>query len=159
MLRSFLLGLAGGMRSMTPLAAVAIAAHDRKLPETDAPIALLGHPAVVAGTVALAAGELIGDKIPSAPDRIVAPGIAARVATGAITGAAVASRDERLAGAALGVLGAVASSYLTFRFRKAGMERYGQVATGLVEDAAMLAAVTSLVRGAQPEGRRALPAH
>ena len=42
-----------------------------------------------------AAGELAGDKMEDAPDRIVPAGMLARVVTGAIVGMALAPREQR----------------------------------------------------------------
>ena len=138
MLHSLLIGALAGARSMTPLAAVSLAAQGNRLPAGGLLAELLGRPAVVAGSLALAAGELGGDKLASAPDRIVLAGMAARLATGAIAGAALAPRDKRKAGALLGALAAVAAAYPTFHARIAAMRLYGQTATGLVEDAAVV---------------------
>ncbi|WP_420140673.1 hypothetical protein [Sphingomonas sp.] len=87
---------------MTPLAAVSVAAASGRLPKDSGAPPLLDHPAVVAGTLALAAGELGGDKMRSAPDRSIAPGSAARVMTGAIAGAAQAPPRHRLRAGARG---------------------------------------------------------
>ena len=135
MIRSLLIGMVAGMRAMTPLAAVAVAARRGTLPRGNGAPGALRRPLVVAGTLALAAGELAGDKLRSAPDRIVAPGIAARLVTGAIAGAALAPRDRRALAATAGAAVAVGSAYLTWRLRLRAMRRYGQTATGLVEDA------------------------
>ena len=148
MIHSLLIGLAGGMRSMTPLAAVALAANRGALPRDNGAPAWLGHDAVVAGTVALAAGELLADKHHSSPDRIIPPGIAARLVTGAIAGAALAPRRHWQTGAALGALGAVASAYVTFNARIHAMEHHSQVTTGVLEDVVMLAATAAAVGGA-----------
>lgn len=80
----------------------------------------------------LAAGEPWGDKLATAPDRIVPAGVLARIATGGLAGAALAPRRHALAGAALGALAAVGAAYLTFGARKAAMARFGQKATGMV---------------------------
>ena len=145
MLRSLLIGLVAGMRSLTPLAAVSLAARRDALPDGTSLPALLGHPLVTAGTVALAAGELAGDKMTSAPDRIVVPGMLARIATGAVAGAALAPRDERPVAAVVGAASAVASAYVTFDARVRAMRRYGQVPTGLVEDVLVVAAAAWIV--------------
>jgi uncharacterized membrane protein len=145
MIRSLLIGLVAGARSMTPLAAVSAAAVSGRLPKDNGAPPLLDHPAVVAGTLALAAGELGGDKMRSAPDRIIAPGIAARVMTGAIAGAALAPRRQRLLAGAVGAGAAVAASYVTFALRMRAMRRYGQTSTGLVEDALAIAAASAIV--------------
>jgi uncharacterized membrane protein len=135
MLRSVLIGALAGARSMTPLAAVSDAARRDALPADSGAPALLGQPAVAAGTLALAAGEIAGDKWRHAPDRIVLAGIAGRVVTGAIAGAALAPREQRVAAALVGAAAAVGAAYLTFAARMRAMRRYGQVPTGLVEDA------------------------
>ena len=143
---------------MSPLAAVSLAASRNALPARDGATRLLGHPAVVAGTLALAAGELAGDKWPGAPDRIVPAGIVARLVTGAITGAALAPREQRTLGAALGATGAVLSAYVTFALRMRAMARYGQTASGVAEDAVVIAGLAALVGTAAPQVRqRALP--
>lgn len=149
MLRSILIGAVAGMRAMTPLAAVSDAAARGALPaDTGAP-ALLGNPLVHAGTAAIALGELAGDKMKSAPDRITAPGIAARLVTGAIAGAALAPREQRNVAALAGAGAAVAAAYLTFHARMRAMRRFGQTPTGLVEDAVTVGGAWWLVNGAR----------
>jgi uncharacterized membrane protein len=152
MLASFLMGLVGGQRAMTPLAAVAIAAARDELPaDTGAP-KLLSYPVVAAGALALAIGEMAGDKQKTAPDRIVAIGLAARFVTSAIAGASLVPRRQRWIGAAVGGLTAVAASYPGWRARMAAMSRYGQTPTGFVEDAAVLAGAAAIVRNAAKLG-------
>lgn len=147
MIRSFLIGLAAGARSMTPLAAVSDAARHGALPADNGAPAWLGHPLVAAGSKALAAGELMGDKLPSAPDRIVPAGIAARLVTGALAGAALAPRKSALLGAALGAAGAVGAAYVTFALRMPALRRYGQTSTGVIEDALTVAAAQAVLLG------------
>jgi len=151
-IRSILIGLVAGMRSMAPLAVASTAVARGELEETG-PMALLGHPAVSTGLSALAVAEAMGDKLPFAPDRIVIPGIAARIVTGALAGAALAPREQRNVAAVLAAGAAVAASYWTFRLRVRAMRRYGQARTGVVEDALVLAASQYLVSGAKGGGR------
>lgn len=135
MLRSFLMGLAAGQRGISPLAAIAIATQRGEIP-ADLPLQrLLLNPVIAAGAVALAAAEMGGDKMRSAPDRTVPIGLMVRGITSAYAGAAVAPRNQRALGAAVAVGTAILSSYLGLRLRKAGMARYGQTPTGIVEDA------------------------
>ncbi|WP_242096078.1 MULTISPECIES: DUF4126 domain-containing protein [unclassified Sphingomonas] len=148
MLASFLMGLVGGQRAMTPLAVVAIAAARDELPDDNGAPALLGHPLVAAGALVLAIGEMAGDKQKTAPDRIVPVGLAARFATSAIAGAALAPHRRRWLGAAVGGLTAVAASYPGWRARKAAMARYGQTPTGFVEDVAVIAGAAAIARTA-----------
>ena len=148
MLASFLMGLAGGQRAMTPLATVAIAAARGELPDDNGAPPLLAHPLVAAGALALAVGEIAGDKMKTAPDRIVAVGLAARFVTSAIAGAALVPRRDRWLGAAVGGMTAVIASYRGWRARMAAMEHYGQTRTGFIEDAAVLATAAAVVRSA-----------
>lgn len=146
MLKSILMGLVAGQRAMTPLAAVAVAAARGELPRDNGAPRWLGHPAVVAGALALAAGEMAGDKMKSAPDRIVPPGLAARLVTATIAGAALAPRRQRKAAAAAASLAALGASWIGWRARCAAMERHGRVATGALEDAAVLGSAVALIR-------------
>lgn len=150
MIHSFLIGLVAGMRSMTPLAAVTDAARRGALPRDNGAPALLGHPLVAAGAAALAAGELGGDKMKSAPDRIIVPGLAARLVSGAVAGAALAPRERRNAAALLGAAAALGAGYLFFSARVRAMRDYGQTPTGLVEDAIAVAAAWHIVNGMEP---------
>lgn len=148
MLASFLIGLVGGQRAMTPLAAVAVAGARGELPVDSGAPRLLSHPLAAAGATLLAAAEMAGDKQPTAPDRVVPIGLAARVATSAIAGMALAPRDRRWLGAAVGGATALATSYVGWRARCAAMTRWGQTGTGFVEDAAVLAGAAAAVRAA-----------
>jgi uncharacterized membrane protein len=148
MLASFLMGLVGGQRAMTPLATVAIAAARGELPADNGAPKLLAHPVVAAGALALAIGEMAGDKQKTAPNRIVPIGLAARFVTSAIAGASLASRRQRWLGAAVGGVTAVVASYPGWRARMAVMSRYGQTPTGFVEDAAVVGGAAAITRHA-----------
>lgn len=147
MIRSVLIGAIAGMRSLTPLAAVSIAAARGRLPRDNGAPALLGTPLAAAGTTALALAELGGDKMRSAPDRIVLAGLGARLASAAIAGAALAPRRQRYLAGALAAVTAIATSYSTWFLRIRAMERWGQTRTGLVEDAVTAAAAYTIVTG------------
>jgi uncharacterized membrane protein len=152
MIRSVLIGLAAGARSMTPLAAVSEAARRGALPPGNGAPGWLGHPAVAAGSKALAAAELWGDKLQAAPDRIVPAGIAARLVSGGVAGAALAPRKYAVIGGLLGAAAAVGAAYLTFSARTRAMRRFGQRRTGIVEDALTAAATQAVLLGAtRPE--------
>ncbi|MDX3910684.1 MAG: DUF4126 domain-containing protein [Sphingobium sp.] len=146
MLASFLMGLVGGQRAMTPLATVAIAAARGELPVDNGAPRMVAHPLIAAGALALAVAEMAGDKQKSAPDRIVPIGLAARFITSAVAGAALASRRQRWLGAAVGGVTAVLASYPGWGARMASMPRYGQTPTGFIEDAAVLAGAASISR-------------
>lgn len=146
MLATFLLGIVGGQRSMTPLACVSIAAARGELPPDNGAPRLLAHPVVAAGTLALAIAEMAGDKQKTAPDRIVPIGLVARFITSAIAGSALAPRRRRWLGAAVGATTAVIASYPGWRIRMASMEMHGQSSTGFVEDLAVLAGASAIMR-------------
>lgn len=138
MIRSILMGLVAGQRGMTPLAAIAAAARRGTLPPGAPLQGLMANPIIAGGAVAMAAAEMAGDKMKTAPDRIVPIGLVVRSITSAYAGAALAPRGQRAAGAALAVVAALGASYVGWRMRCAAMEKYGQTATGAVEDAAVL---------------------
>ncbi|WP_156963664.1 DUF4126 family protein [Muricoccus aerilatus] len=147
MLASFLMGLVGGQRGLTPLAAVSVAAARGDLPAGNGAPRLLGHPAVAAATLALAVAELAGDKMKSAPDRIVPIGLATRFITCAIAGASLSPFRQRWPAALLGGSTAVVASYFGWRTRIAAIPRYGQTPTGLVEDALVILGAVAILRG------------
>ena len=140
MIRSFLIGLVAGQRGMTPLAIIATATRNHDIP-ADLPLQkLMLNPVIAAGAAAMAAGEMAGDKMPTAPDRIIPIGLAVRSITAGYAGAALAPKDRRVLGAAVAVGTALAASYIGWRLRCAAMEKYGQTATGFVEDAIVFGA-------------------
>lgn len=145
MIRSLLIGLIAGARSLTPLAAVSEAARAGRLPADSGAPGWLAHPLVAGGSKLLAAGELWGDKWRSAPDRIVPAGIAARLLTAGIAGAALAPRRQAAAGAVVAATAAVAASYVTWALRMRAIRRYGQASSGLVEDVLVVAAAEMVV--------------
>ncbi len=153
MLAAFLMGLVAGQRAMTPLAAVCVAQASGRLGRDSGCPPVLGHGLVAAGAIGLALAELAGDKVAWAPDRVVPVGLAARLTTAALAGAVLVPRRQRWAGAALGGATAVAASYPGWRLRMAAMRHRGQVETGLIEDAVVIAAACAIV--ASVAGRRA----
>lgn len=143
LLPSALIGAVASARSMTPMAALAAArlAHRR----TPGRLVLLDRPLFRIGALAMGVGELFGDKMTSAPDRTVALGLAARVASAGIAGAALAPRGEERLGATLAVAAAVPLAYLTLAGRKRAMLGMGQTRSGLIEDALVVAAGFAVV--------------
>ena len=145
LIRPFLIGCATGLRSMSPLAVVS-AARPRPHASGATP-AILDRKGVSASLIGLALLEAAGDKLPAAPDRIVPVGVAARVMTGGLAGAALAPRQQRIAAATLGAAGAVIAAYLSFGLRRRAMRKFGQVSTGLFEDVVAGGAALWLARG------------
>lgn len=111
LLSSALIGAVASARSMTPMAA--IAAVRLACRRTTGQLILLDRPLFKFGALALGIGELLGDKMKTAPDRTVFLGLLARVMSAGIAGAALAPRAREQAGAAVAVATAVPLAYLT----------------------------------------------
>jgi uncharacterized membrane protein len=146
---------ASGARAMTGLAAVAHARLDnpdalgstRPGKHLDRDLARL--------SAVLAVGELVGDKMPFAGDRIAPGALLGRVAAGAVVGAAVANitGHERRNAAIGGAVAAFVGAHLSFQLRKALMRHMPALLAAVVEDVAVLglaAAGTTLLRPRRP---------
>jgi uncharacterized membrane protein len=144
MIRSFLIGLVAGQRGMTPLAALALGTRRGQIPAALPLQSRMLNPVIAAGTAAMAAAEMAGDKMKTAPDRIVPIGLVVRSITAAYAGAALAPKRERMSGAVVAVGTALASSYFGWRLRCAAMRRYGQTATGFAEEAVVFGAAVAI---------------
>lgn len=143
LLPSALIGAVASARSMSPMAALATARlADR---DTTGDLLLLDRPLFKYGALAMGVGELLGDKMKSAPDRTVFLGLLARVLSAGIAGAALAPKGREKAGAALAVATAVPLAYLTLAGRKKAMAEIGQTRSGLIEDALIVAAGAAVV--------------
>ena len=103
------LGAVAGIRSMTPPALLSRAASRGEVPGIEeTPFAFLASKRAARLLTVLALGEISADKLPFAPDRTSIPGLAGRLATGALVGAALYAADGR-GGTAGGALGALSS--------------------------------------------------
>lgn len=143
LLPSFLIGAVASSRSMTPMATITTA----RLAGRQAPgrLLLLDRPLFRFGALLMGLGELLGDKMKTAPDRTVFLGLTARVASAGIAGAALAPAGRERTGAAVAVATAVPLAHATLAVRKQAMARVGQTRSGLVEDALVVAAATAIV--------------
>jgi uncharacterized membrane protein len=143
LLSSALIGAVASARSMTPMATLATARLAGR--RTPGRLVLLDHPLFEFGALVLGAGELLGDKLKSAPDRTVFLGLLARTLSAAIAGAALAPRGRERAGAAVAIATAVPLAYVTLAARKRAMARFGQTRSGLIEDALVVLAGITVV--------------
>ncbi len=86
----------------------------------DTPLGKLSSPQVATVLGVMAAGEMVVDKLPKCPDRILPLSVAFRILSGALVGSALmASRKEsRMAGAVVGAAGALATTYGMFYLRR-----------------------------------------
>ncbi len=117
-LLAFLAGLLTGLRSLTPPAVTAWAAHLGwlRLPRA---LAWMGTAPAVAIFSLLALVELISDKLPKTPSRTAPPGLIARIVLGALTGACVATAGGEgiVLSAVLGIAGALAGTFGGYQVR------------------------------------------
>jgi len=143
LLYSALIGAVASARSMTPMATIAAARLTGR--RTPGHLILLDHPLVRLGALALGAGELVGDKLKTAPDRTVFLGLLARVMSAGIAGAALAPRGRERTGAAVAVATAVPLAYLTLAGRKRAISHIGQTPSGVIEDVLIVAAGVAVV--------------
>lgn len=114
------------------------------------PLRFLAKPGAATALKFLIAGEFVGDKLPSSPNRIVPQQLSVRAASGALVGATVykTKGGSALSGALVGALGAVAATYITFYLRKTISEKT-HTNTSLVgagEDALVLALGSALTK-------------
>jgi uncharacterized membrane protein len=126
---AFAIGVIAGLRSLTAPAAVAWAAHRQWLTLSGTPLAFMGSLPAVIVFIVLAIVELIADKLPSAPARTAPVGLGARIITGALSGACVAEGTgighSLLAGAVLGVVGALVGTFVGYQVRTRTVKALG----------------------------------
>ena len=122
-----LLGLATGLRTLTPIAVLCWYIHSGDISVDGTGAAWTAHLAVPIVFTVLALGELVGDKLPQTPNRISPFPLIARLVFGGLCGsiAAAALRGPGLEGVLLGVLGAAIGAFLGFMIRKSLVSNLG----------------------------------
>ena len=117
-LLAFLIGVATGLRTLTPLAAVSWAARLGWLHLENTWLAFLGFAATPYILTVLGVGELINDKLPKTPSRKAPVPFAARIVVGALCGAALGAAGQMIIGGLMaGALGGVAGTLGGYEFR------------------------------------------
>jgi uncharacterized membrane protein len=139
---AFLIGLFGGLRSLTAPAATAWAVYLGWL-KLERPLALIGSlPAVVIFTL-LALVELVADKLPQTPSRTAPPGLIARIVMGGLTGACIAAGGTQriILGATVGIVGGVVGCFAGYQARRGLVKTLGvrDFYIALVEDLVAIA--------------------
>jgi uncharacterized membrane protein len=115
------IGVAAGLRSLTPPAVVAWAAHLGWLKLSHGPLAFMGSTIAVAIFSLLALCELVVDLLPPTPKRTAPVPLIARIVMGALCGACVywAGSNQGLAlGAVLGAVGGVIGAFAGYEIRR-----------------------------------------
>jgi len=119
LLFAFLIGVFGGLRSLTAPAATAWAGHLGWL-KLRSPLVWLGTLPSAILLALLAAAELVSDKLPKTPSRTAPLGLIARIVMGALCGAAIClagSQQGWVAGAIAGAIGALVGCFGGYQVR------------------------------------------
>lgn len=147
---AFALGVVSGMRSFLAIAVVSVTLWRR--PEVVPPVspALWLARAPVAIVLALGAlGELVADKLPWIGNRIALGPLAARLVTGALSGAAAAQVGHVAGwkGGVIGALGAAVGAFGFFHLRRwtGRVTRIRDAYVGAAEDVVALAIAATAV--------------
>ena len=107
-LAALLIGVIAGLRALTALAAVSWAAYAGALHVQGTPLAFLAFWVTPWVLTVLAVAELVNDQLPRTPSRKKPAPFAARIVSGAVSGAAIAiTGGSWLVGLVLGGIGAI----------------------------------------------------
>lgn len=147
---ALIIGVAAGLRTLTPLAAVSWAARAGTLPLAGSWLAILGYAWTPWVLTLLALGELVTDQLPATPSRTVPMQFGARLATGAICGAALGIPGGAwIAGLVLGIVGAVIGTLGGSAVRARLAAAFGSDRpAALIEDLVAIAAAVLVVLAA-----------
>ena len=137
---AFLTGVASGLRALIGVTAVSWAVHFGILPLDHTWLAFLGYAFTPYALTLLAIGELVNDKLPKTPSRLVPPQFLARIVTGALCGLAIGlSRNGMIIGLMAGIAGAVAGTFGSAKARSFLARTFGRdLPAALLEDAVAL---------------------
>jgi len=145
---AFLIGIAAGLRALTPAAFVCWAARLGWLKLQGTPLAFLGY-AVTPWIFTIAAiGELINDKLPKTPSRKEPMPFIARIVSGAMCGGAIGANSDALIGGLItGAVGAVAGTLGGYEFRARLVKATGgkDLPIALLEDAVAVGSALLIV--------------
>jgi uncharacterized membrane protein len=134
---ALLVGISAGLRSMTPLAVVAWAARSWSGVQQSW-LGFMAAPAAAYLLTALAAGELIADKLPFAPSRLKPAPLTGRILSGGLCGAVLwaAAQQSMIGGAIAGALGGAAGSFAGYAARRhlTATRRLPDLPVALLED-------------------------
>lgn len=144
------LGALAGMRTFSaPVIANAILRKHPSQKLSGSPLRFLQSDKAKYGFRFLAAGELVGDKLPNAPNRTAAPGLVGRCLSGALAGAVTykATGNKAYTGAIIGSFTALASSFGCFYLRRFAVakSKLADPVIGGIEDALVAVAGAGLI--------------
>ncbi|MFD0794150.1 DUF4126 family protein [Mucilaginibacter litoreus] len=148
--RAAALGLVAGMRSMyAPAVLTHIYSRNTTEQLKNSPLQWLQTIPASKVFKVLAVAELVGDKMPSAPNRTAAPGLIGRIIAGGLCGAAVFKGENKnaLIGGLIGGAMATASTFGCFMLRRQVVKnsRLPDPVIGACEDILTIAAGVTIV--------------
>ena len=130
---ALLIGVVAGLRAMTPLAAISLAAWLGWIDLSASPLSFVGHIITLIVLVLLAIGELVTDQLPNTPSRKVPMQFGARIVVGAIAGGLLTG--DWVVGLVLGAIGAVIGTYVGADLRGRLAKAFGRdLPAALIED-------------------------
>ena len=135
-INAFLIGIASGLRALIGLAAVSWAAHLGILHVDHTWLAFLGYTFTPYILTVMAIGELVNDKLPKTPSRLMPASFIARMVTGALCGLAIGlSGNGIILGLVAGIIGAVAGTFGGAKARSLLARAFGSdLPAALLED-------------------------
>lgn len=149
------LGMVTGMRSMlAPTMVSRTLATREDIQEADEPARTLASHRAQQFLLPMAAAELLGDKMPFAPDRTIIPSMMFRALSGGVTAAALANarREPVWLPALLGATAALVASEIGLRLRKPYQRNaLANAALGLTEDCVAMMVGSAGIRRALDE--------
>jgi uncharacterized membrane protein len=136
-INAFLIGTASGLRALIGLAAVSWAVHFGTLPLDHTWLAFLGYAFTPYILTLMAIGELVNDKLPKTPSRLIPPQFITRIVASALCGLAIGlSGNGMITGLVAGIMGAVAGTFGGAKARSFLARKFGRdLPTALLEDA------------------------
>lgn len=151
--RALLVGLAAGLRSMTPIGVLAAERNNASLRAGWKDWPILSSPAGRVMLQASTVGEMVMDKTPFVPPRTEPGPLAGRMMLGALAGTAIGTLGTtpvvKASALAAGVIGSLAGSYGGYAYRTGVAKATGlpDLPVALVEDVAAILIARKGVRG------------
>ncbi len=140
LINAFLIGTASGLRALIGLAAVSWAARYGILRLDHTWLAFLGYAFTPYILTLIAIGELVNDKLPKTPSRLIPPQFVTRIVMSALCGLAIGTPGNgMIIGLVGGIVGAVAGTFGGTKARSLLARTFGRdLPAALIEDAVAL---------------------
>jgi len=138
---ALLIGVVAGLRAITPLAAISLAAWLGWIDLSASPLSFVGHIITLVVLTLLAIAELVTDQLPNTPSRKVPMQFGTRIVVGALAGGLLTG--DWIIGGILGAIGAVIGTLAGAELRSRLARAFGRdLPAALLEDAvAVLGAI------------------